>query len=174
MTSVRRQTFPWLSLTMIHLCDLTGRDIQKLTELIKTGLKVNKRLYDLFDGSEDEMICLRGRPISLRKPPYSGKYFIWRDQWPSIYDIPSYCNGQCQACTGHTAKEIYKTASTTSRHDFRVEDLFYTGIIRKKAGLARPKSLDEAHWKERNTKETMCLHFPGIQYEGETQIYKNN
>lgn len=123
-------------------------------------------MYDLFDGSDDEMICLRGRPISLRKPPYSGKYFIWRDQWPSIYDIPSYCNGQCQACTGHTAKEIYKTASTTSRHDFRVEDLFYTGIIRKKAGLARPKSLDEAHWKERNTKETMCLHFPGIQYEG--------
>ena len=40
-------------------------------------------------------VRLRGNPIELDNAPYFGKYYIWNDQWPLIYKIPRYCNGQC-------------------------------------------------------------------------------
>ena len=53
----------------------------------------------IFNGKDDEIICLRGEPIHLEHAPYFGKYYIWHDQWPVVYDIPPYCNGQCMAAT---------------------------------------------------------------------------
>ena len=62
-------------------------------------------------------------------------------KWPNVYKLPSYCNGQCMATTKKIADSIYKTASITDRHEFRIEDIYYTGIMRKKAGLPGPKSI---------------------------------
>ena len=55
--------------------------------------------------------------------------------------MPSYCNGQCMATTKNIATSIYKTASITDLYEFRIEDIYHTGIMRKKAGLPEPKSI---------------------------------
>ena len=34
-----------------------------------------------------------------------------------------------------SARSIYRAASNTNRHDFRLEDMFFTGILRRKANL---------------------------------------
>ena len=66
---------------------------------------------------------------------YLKNAFLNLIKWPNVYKLPSYCNGQCMATTKKIADSIYKTASITDRHEFRIEDIYYTGIIRKKAGL---------------------------------------
>ena len=45
------------------------------------------------------------------------------------------------ATTKNIASSIYKTASITDLYEFRIEDIYYTGIMRKKAGLPEPKSI---------------------------------
>ena len=91
-----------------------------------------------------------------------------------------------------TAREIYKAAASTDRHDMRtgnfecfrlrvnllvnvvqfknlfvrIEDLFYTGILRQKAKMNSPKALDESKWNLGREKETMCIHKGGINYDG--------
>lgn len=47
----------------------------------------------------------------------------------------------------------------------RIEDMYYTGILRKKAKLNMPKGLAESKWNTGHEKETMCLHRGGITYE---------
>ena len=70
-------------------------------------------------------------------------------KWPNVYKLPSYCNGQCMATTKNIADSIYKTASITDRHEFRIEDIYYTGIIRKKARLPGPKSITGQRFKNK-------------------------
>jgi len=101
-----------------------------------------------IDPIEDEMICLRGHPIQHDNPTYHGKYHIWYDQWPNVYNMPSYCNGQCMATTKQNAAAIYNTASFTDLNEFRIEDIYYTGIMRKKAGLPEPKSITVQGFKK--------------------------
>ena len=48
----------------------------------------------------------------------------------------------------------------------RIEDLFYTGILRQKAKMNVPKALEQSKWNIGREKETMCIHKGGINYEG--------
>ena len=56
----------------------------------------------------------------------------------------------------------------------RIEDLYYTGILRKKANLNRPRALAESKWNEGHEKETMCLHKGGISYDAMIRNGGNN
>lgn len=60
---------------------------------------------------------------------------MWVNQYPPEYIIPNYCNGQCGAMTGTDAHKIYEMARLTDRNDLRIEDVYYTGILRQKANL---------------------------------------
>ena len=117
-------------------------------------------------GAKDEIICLRGQPIHLEHAPYFGKYYIWHDQWPVVYDIPPYCNGQCMAASAKrsvdlystqkseldfSARAIYRAAAHTDRHDLRIEDMYYVGIMRRKARLNDPLSISELQWSQGTT-----------------------
>jgi len=69
------------------------------------------------------------------------------------------------SCTATTARYIYKSAEITDRHDMRIEDLYYTGILRKKSKLNEPKGLAESKWNKGHEKETMCIHRGGITHD---------
>lgn len=79
-----------------------------------------------------------GNPITISRAPYSGKYWLWHELWPSQYKPPSYCNGQCALLTSEAVSKIYNAAKVTNRNNFRLEDFFYVGILRLKAGISSP------------------------------------
>lgn len=55
----------------------------------------------------------------ILKNPVEVKYFF--SNWLMKYEF--------------SARLIYKAAANTNRHDFRLEDMFFTGILRRKANL---------------------------------------
>lgn len=69
-----------------------------------------------------------------------GKYYLWNDLWPVNYEVPKYCNGQCALLNANAAERIYAEARRTDRHQFRLEDFFYVGILRTKANITDIKS----------------------------------
>ena len=79
-----------------------------------------------------------GNPIQNARAPYNGKYWLWHELWPSQFKPPSYCNGQCALLTSEAASKIYNAAKITNRNNFRLEDFFYVGILRLKAGISSP------------------------------------
>ena len=79
--------------------------------------------------------CLKGKSVCQSIAPYTTKYFIWHDLWPIKYPPPAYCNGQCAALTAQAAEDIYQQAMLTNPHNFRIEDFYYQGILRQKAGI---------------------------------------
>ena len=84
------------------------------------------------------------------------------------------------AATAESARGIYKAAAVTDRHELRIEDLYYVGILRQKVGLKNPKSINDLEWSRGTVtywlhitvitvysdhpKETLCLHYPDISY----------
>ena len=82
------------------------------------------------------VVCLKGFPIDNNAVSYVGKYYVWVDQWPSRYRVPKYCNGQCVGMSSVSARAIYKAAALTEPNNFRLEDMLFSGIIRKKVSIA--------------------------------------
>ena len=72
--------------------------------------------------------------------PYDGKYYLYTDLWPLQYNVPAYCNGQCALLNHDAALKIYWETTRTQRHDFRLEDFFYVGILRTKANITDIKA----------------------------------
>ena len=92
-----------------------------------------------IENGNTKMRCLKGLSIvdkDSKLVRYYGKYYFWIDQIPPQYFVPNYCNGQCTAMTGKDANEIYKMAKITKRNNFRIEDIYYTGILRQKANIS--------------------------------------
>ena len=48
----------------------------------------------------------------------------------------------------HSARAIYHAAANTDRHDLRIEDMYYVGIMRRKAKLNDPLSISELEWSK--------------------------
>ena len=89
--------------------------------------------------------CLKGRLIEPMSAPYSGKYYLYPDIWPPSHIVPSYCNGQCSLLTRAAAEKIIDTALNTARHEFRLEDFYFAGILRQKAGITNIKGRTKSH-----------------------------
>jgi len=52
------------------------------------------------------------------------------------------------AATAESVRGIYRAAAVTDRHDLRIEDLYYVGILRQKVGLQNPKSISDLDWSQ--------------------------
>ena len=88
------------------------------------------------------LYCIKGHklPYTLKEFPffaahYTSKWFYWLDEIDPSYEIPQYCNGNCNAMTGKAALKIWEQAQKTDRKGFRIEDLYFTGYMRQKAEL---------------------------------------
>ena len=73
-------------------------------------------------------------PMGIAKT-YTSKWFNWYSDWQPKYAIPRYCNGNCKSLTGEAAYKIWTEAQRTNRRTMRIEDKFYLGVLRKKAGI---------------------------------------
>ena len=96
--------------------------------------------YQVLIGEDNESLyCLRGYALPNKEMNngslYIGKWWIKLSQWPPKFAIPKYCNGSCNSMTAAAAYKIWLAAKRTSRHDLRIEDLFFLGILRHKAGI---------------------------------------
>ncbi|CBY11048.1 unnamed protein product [Oikopleura dioica] len=109
-----------------------------------------------LQSSEAAFRCLKGRPIDPTSAPYSGKYYIYPDIWPPSHIVPSYCNGQCCLLTRAAAEKIFSIALNTSRHEFRLEDFYFAGILRHKAGITNIKGIVTK--TENEYKNGLCMH----------------
>ena len=82
------------------------------------------------------MLCLRysGQNHSAL---YWGKYNVTHDMFPPSYFFPDYCNGQCALINRHAVLAIDKETRRTAMGDFRIEDIYFTGILREKAKITK-------------------------------------
>lgn len=120
----------------------------------------------------EQVVCLKGFPIDNHAVSYVGKYYVWVDQWPSRYRVPKYCNGQCVGMSGVSARAIYKAAALTAPNDFRLEDMLFSGIIRKKAKLKEPVGLDATRWGQDHDRKAACLHTKVQTYDEMAKFIK--
>ena len=92
------------------------------------------------------LYCIKGKTLpfrSLATEPsfpdfgqhYMSKWFYWLDAIDPAYELPTYCNGNCNALTGKAALRIWEQAQNTDRQGFRIEDLYFLGFMREKAEL---------------------------------------
>ena len=51
------------------------------------------------------------------------KWFYWLSDFDPKYEIPHYCNGNCNSMTGEFALKIWAEAQRTQRNGFRIEGL---------------------------------------------------
>ena len=117
-----------------------------------------------LDFSQPSIICIKGKPINMESAPLTGKYYLWDELFPSAYSPPPYCNGQCSLLTKPAAAAIYAEAKTTDRHEFRLEDFYFTGILRQKAGLPEPKPLAVKMPDNQSAFKALCHHY-GEKYK---------
>ena len=110
-----------------------------------TASKVRYCLYDMSFMTWPILLTwfyfwyyISGNPIQNAQAPYNGKYWLWHELWPSQFKPPSYCNGQCALLTSEAVSKIYNAAKITNRNNFRLEDFYYVGILRLKAGIPSP------------------------------------
>ena len=66
---------------------------------------------------------------------FTNKWWNWYSDWEPKYAVPKYCNGNCNSMTGVAAYKIWNEAQRTNRRSFRIEDKFFLGVLRVKAGI---------------------------------------
>lgn len=84
------------------------------------------------------MICPRGGPApvnSSTRTNYFRKHYAPIDLLPPNYKIVPYCNGSCVLLTSSAVEKLYNASLYTDRQGFRIEDMYFNGIIRFKAGI---------------------------------------
>ena len=66
---------------------------------------------------------------------YFRKHYAPIELLPPEYRIVPYCNGPCVFMSAEALGQLYDTARRTDRHGFRIEDMYFNGIIRIKADI---------------------------------------
>ena len=96
--------------------------------------------------------CIKGRPLPYTETKdetfpkfgrhYVSKWFYWLDEIDPKYELPHYCNGNCNALNGKAALRIWEQAQKTDRKGFRIEDLYFLGFMRQKAEVEYGKLIE--------------------------------
>lgn len=84
--------------------------------------------------------CLAGFNDESR-PFRFGKYNLTFTEWETGYWFPSFCAGPCTAMERSTVKSIYDTAMKSQELSFKLEDVFFTGVLRQKANVKPPADM---------------------------------
>lgn len=109
------------------------------TNLIMHDDDMVPRLDAIQNLVDKQIACLNGNPIrdmeNSKLTRYGGKYHFFVDQIPTDHIVPAYCNGQCSMLNYDTVHKIYEVAKQTDRNGFRLEDVYFTGLLRQKAEI---------------------------------------
>jgi hypothetical protein len=70
---------------------------------------------------------------------YDGKYNLTMADFPPLVRIPDYCNGQGAVMNRKALEKIHAVSKITEMGNFRIEDMYFTGILRLKAGIPSPE-----------------------------------
>jgi len=85
---------------------------------------------------EPELICFRITGSNHSAVGW-GKYNLTSSMYDHRYAIPDYCNGQAALLNRKAVVLIAEQIMKTVLDGFRIEDIYFTGILRKKAGITR-------------------------------------
>ena len=151
-----KSKFPVISWVFLKLSSEASCDINKTHQKSLSKIQRQEHKTEIFSGN----------PIENARAPYSGKYWLWHELWPSQFKPPSYCNGQCALLTSEAVSKIYSAAKTTNRNNFRLEDFFYVGIMRMKAGIPNPSPFIFKNTTEGSRFQSACYHMADVaRYE---------
>ncbi|CAG5081712.1 Oidioi.mRNA.OKI2018_I69.PAR.g9944.t1.cds [Oikopleura dioica] len=130
------------------------------------GLGNLKSCYHRPMTEEEPMImCLRhtGRNHGAI---YWGKYNVTYEMFPPKYKYPDYCNGQCAVMNRKSLEAIGEQVGKTYLGDFRIEDIYFTGILREKAGVNNlqdfTRTISEftsTSGYQKSVKTKTCMHY---------------
>ncbi|CBY11121.1 unnamed protein product [Oikopleura dioica] len=86
--------------------------------------------------------------------------------FPPAYKYPDYCNGQCAVMNRKSLEAIGAEVGKTYLGDFRIEDIFFTGILREKAGVKNLQDftrtiseLTSSSGITKSVKTKTCMHY---------------
>ncbi|CAG5094676.1 Oidioi.mRNA.OKI2018_I69.XSR.g13768.t1.cds [Oikopleura dioica] len=143
LTGVCKDKFEYL----LFIDDDTLLDLERISQFLLSS-----------DSSSPFIRCLPGNYLSLDAAPYTGKYFLFPEMWPVDYKPPKYCNGQCSLWSKTAVTRVFKEALRTDRREFRLEDFFFSGILREKARVHNVKGLK--YTNKDGVSAGLCRHFP--------------
>ena len=110
------------------------------------------------------LLCLRSTGQN-RSASYWGKYNVTYDMFPPSYYYPHYCNGQCALINRQALMAIHKETLRTAMGDFRIEDIYFTGILREKANITNIQefistvfTLEGKFGNPRQVTGSTCMH----------------
>ena len=83
-----------------------------------------------------EIVCLRPSGFNHTALTW-GKYNLTTSMYDQQYRLPEYCNGQATVFNKKAISKLVSTLLKTDLNQFRIEDIYFTGIIRQKANITR-------------------------------------
>lgn len=89
-----------------------------------------------------EIVCLRPSGFNHTALTW-GKYNLTTSMYDQQYRLPEYCNGQATVFNKKAISTLVSTMLKTDLNQFRIEDIYFTGIIRQKANITRVSYLIE-------------------------------
>jgi len=115
-------------------------------------LRLEKILQRQSPSIKSKFLCpFRVAPAKLQS---TDKFTFQENLWdPQITNFPAYCAGPCTTMSGKSAEKIFNTAKVTNWRGFGIEDVLFTGIIRRKADLPPPP----LRWDR-----SICTHYNEI------------
>lgn len=115
-----------------------------LKEMIKQGRKEGffGVVREPIRTDVPEIVCLRPSGYNHSALTW-GKYNLTTNMYDQQYRLPEYCNGQATVFNKKAISKLVPTLLKTDLNQFRIEDIYYTGIIRQKANITRVSYLIE-------------------------------
>jgi len=93
-------------------------------------------IHDPIRTDVAEIVCLRPSGFNHTALTW-GKYNLTTSMYDQQYRLPEYCNGQATVFNKKAISKLVSTLLKTDLNQFRIEDIYFTGIIRQKANITR-------------------------------------
>nr|XP_027217777.1 beta-1,3-galactosyltransferase 5-like [Penaeus vannamei] len=152
-----RDTYDNLTLKTLSGFHWVDRYCPNPTWVLKSDADVVVNVFELKDfltqydertnGTRHQLICKRRHSLSpCRKSCRHKKWQVSWEEYPHPR-YPSYCQGPGYIIPRRLVGTIYRAANKT--HPFRMEDVYYTGILADKLGITKLSIAHRFPWRPR-------------------------
>ncbi|CAG5110240.1 Oidioi.mRNA.OKI2018_I69.chr2.g4659.t1.cds [Oikopleura dioica] len=139
----------WERLNTLSKRTITGFPFLKDNSDVKTDIQIpflrnfsdkdgHGVVHEALGDERGQIFCLRPTGWN-HNAKNTEKYNITQSEYPPLIRLPEYCNGQGAILNRKALEKIHQVSKVTEMGSFRIEDIYFTGILRAKAGVEVPE-----------------------------------